>query len=229
VRTVGAATSSISDLAYADLARAIETCALAPGTPINERAEASRLGMSRTPFRQALHRLALDGLIVAVPKRGTYVAPLDARDIRDNMAVRTALEVDVVCRLVDEAHEVDLGLLDACLEDQERAAKSGDWLSFLGLDEAFHMALMKAAGNRRATESARRAWMHINRARYLTPLSTEQMGAALKGHGEIMAALRAADATAVRVAIARHLGEPLSRRLEELRESLADAFKPIPA
>ncbi|HEY8740748.1 MAG TPA: GntR family transcriptional regulator [Candidatus Dormibacteraeota bacterium] len=226
--TSTAAGTSISDHAYAELSRAIATCALPPGAPINERAEAARLGMSRTPFRQALHRLALDGLIVAVPKRGTYVAPLDAGDIRDNMVVRAALEADMARRLVTEGRPVDFAKLKRCIADQRTAARSGDWLTFLGLDEAFHLAILEAAGNPRATESARRAWIHVNRARYLMPMTTRQMLDAKRGHREILEGLIAADPERVQQAIARHLGKPLARRLEELRGRLGAAFELIP-
>ncbi|MFN2463148.1 MAG: GntR family transcriptional regulator [Candidatus Dormibacteria bacterium] len=217
---------SISETAYEQLARDIGSCALAPGSPINERAEAARLGMSRTPFRQALHRLAAEGLIVAVPKRGTYVAPLDPRDIIDNMAVRQALEVQMARRVIDASMPLDFRELDRLISVQREAASSGDWLRFLAADEAFHASIMAAADNPRASEAVRRAWIHVNRARYLVPMSQRQIRDAIRGHRVILAALAAGDSNAVASAIEAHLGPPLVRLLSDLSGRQPHAFAP---
>ncbi|GAC1328650.1 MAG: GntR family transcriptional regulator [Candidatus Dormibacteria bacterium] len=218
--------ASIGEVAYGALLADIETCALPPGSPINERAEAARRGMSRTPFREALHRLAQDGLVVSVPKRGTYVAPLDAADIRDNMAVRLAVETEMATRLASGDVAFDLAFLKACLAAQDAALRAGDCIAFLRADDRFHLAILEAAGNRRATAAVRRASIHVNRARYMLPMSATQMRAAVRGHREMLAGLVERDPAATRDAIARHLDEPLMRRLQELRKRQPDAFRP---
>ncbi|MHB8508159.1 MAG: GntR family transcriptional regulator [Candidatus Dormibacteria bacterium] len=215
---------SISDHAYATLSRAIETCEIPPGAPFNERDTAARLGMSRTPFRQALHRLVLEGLVVVVPKRGTFVAPLDPSDIADNMAVREAVEVGMVQRLLADGHDLDWASIDEYLGLQKGAVDAGDTLGFLRADEDFHQYILASAGNRRALEAAQRAWLHVNRARYLQPFTRAHMRRSIAEHKEIVVALRAGDAEGARWAIRRHLGDPLDRTLEDLRNRFPDAF-----
>ena len=216
--------TSISDLAYASLATAIETCELPPGTPLNERAEAARLGMSRTPFRQALHRLAMEGLVTTVPKRGTYVALLDPDDVRDNMSLRQAIEAEMAQRLLSLHLPLDFDAIEDLLVTQRGAIEGGDWLVFLRADEAFHQAILAAACNHRATEAVRRTWLHVNRVRYLMRFTRAQMRQSLGEHREIVDSLRAQDPERTRWAIRRHLGEPLTRRLEELRGRMPSAF-----
>jgi DNA-binding GntR family transcriptional regulator len=215
------ATSSL--YAYEALAYAISVGRLAPGTPLRERADAARLGMSRTPFREALQRLEQDGLVVRHPKRGAHVAPLVARDVAEFGALREAVEVAMALRLIAEPG-VDLRPLDAMLSGQKAAVEAGDWTAFVGEDERFHLLLVELAGNRRALETARRAWLHVNRARYLVPLAATELRAALADHREILRALREGDADGVRWAVRRHVGQPAARLLAQLRDRHPEAF-----
>jgi len=215
---------SISEHAYAELAHAIATCELRPGSPINERTDAARLGMSRTPFRQALHRLQLEGLVVSVPKRGTYVMPLDPDDIEDNMRVREAIETDMVQKVISESRPVDIKGLDANLRAQRDAVEHDDFIDWLRLDEEFHIDLLAASGNARAVEAVRRCWLHVNRVRYIRPLSRSAQRLALSQHREILAAVRSADVERARSAIRKHLEQPLQRNLASLAAELPEAF-----
>lgn len=209
--------------AYEALAHGIATCRLWPGTPIRERSDAARLGMSRTPFREALHRLELEGLVVRRPKRGTSVAPLSARDVREHMVLREAVEVTMAQHLV-AAGAPDLSAPEAMLAQQRGALGGGDAIGFLEADEGFHLVLVQLAGNAAAVETARRAWLHVNRARYLAPMARPAMQAALRDHEEILQALRAGDVDRVRWAIRRHLDEPLEHQLEDLQAKHPEAF-----
>lgn len=213
-----------SDFAYEALAHGIATCRLLPGTPIRERSDAARLGMSRTPFREALHRLELEGLVVRRPKRGTSVAPLSARDVREHMALREAVEVTMAQHLI-AAGAPDLTAPEAMLARQRGAIGGGDIAGFLESDEGFHLVLVQLAGNTAAVETARRAWLHVNRARYLAPMARSAMEAALRDHEEILQALRAGDVDGVRWAVRRHLDEPLERLLKDLRAKHPEAFE----
>ncbi|HZS15612.1 MAG TPA: GntR family transcriptional regulator [Candidatus Dormibacteraeota bacterium] len=218
----------LADVAYARLAQAIATCEVPAGAPLNEREVAARLGMSRTPLRAALHRLSLEGLVTSVPKKGTYAAPLDARDITDNMAVREALEIEMAQRVIAAGFELDSDVLQELLSAQRHAIEHLDSPAFLRSDEQFHLYLLAAAGNRRAVEAAQRAWLHVNRARYMVPMTVGHMRASLRGHREIAAALLERSAPRVERAIRGHLEEPLQRQLSSLRESHPEAFAEPP-
>lgn len=217
-----AADEQRSGYAYEVLAHGIATGALPPGTPIRERSDAARLGMSRTPFREALHRLELEGLVVRRSKRGTRVAPLDAREIAESMALREAIEVAMAQRLVGDG--VDLAPLEDALGRQRDALDREDRLAFLAADEGFHLLLVRLAGNGLAVETVRRCWLQLNRVRYLAPTSRPAMRVAVREHEEILEAVRSGDADGVRWAVRRHLDEPLQRLLGELRTAHPEAF-----
>jgi DNA-binding GntR family transcriptional regulator len=216
--------TSISDHAYAELAQAIATCRLPPGSPIHERTDAARLGMSRTPFRQALHRLALEGLVISVPKRGTYVTPLDAADVEHNTHLSEAIEVEMAELILLDPSGLDLGALAVNMASQAEAIRSGDRLSFLRLDEDFHGTILTAAGNPRAIESAQRCRLHINRVSYIAPMDEESMVEALRQHRRIVSALQGQDPSELRAAIHAHLQQPLER-LAQLAAQMPGFFQ----
>ncbi|MHB8719421.1 MAG: GntR family transcriptional regulator [Candidatus Dormibacteria bacterium] len=216
---------SASERAYRALVRRIATCELRAGEAVVERVEAGRLGMSRTPFRDALNRLEQEGLITRQPKRGTFVSLLDPDDIAANMAVREAIEVEMARRLI-ESGTAPAETLAAVLEEQRRVIAAGDHHAFLDADERFHMLLVAAAGNPRAVDVARRAWLHVNRVRYLEPMTVAAMRRARRDHVAIAAAVRDGSAEATQQAIRRHLDEPLHRLLSEHARRHPASFSP---
>jgi DNA-binding GntR family transcriptional regulator len=223
-RTARPPRPDLADVAYVRLAEAIATCQIPAGAPLNEREVAARLGMSRTPLRAALHRLSLEGLVTTVPKKGTYAARLDARDVEDNMAVREALEIEMAERVIAAGVELDGAVLDELLDVQRHAIEHLDSPAFLRADEQFHLYVLAASGNRRAVEAAQRTWLHVNRARYMVPMTVAHMRASLRGHRDILAAFDERSAPRVRRAIRDHLEEPLRRQLDHLHRSHPEAF-----
>lgn len=219
----------LAEVAYARLAQAISTGEIPAGAPLNEREVAARLGMSRTPLRAALHRLALEGLVTTVAKQGTYASRLVARDVEENMAVRGALEIEMAQSVIAAGLELDATVLDELLAAQHHAIEHLDSPAFLRADEQFHLHLLAASGNRRAVEAAQRTWLHVNRARYLVPMTVSHMRDALRGHREIIAALADRDGWRVATVMRTHLEEPLRRQLEYLAERHPEAFGEAPA
>jgi GntR family transcriptional regulator, rspAB operon transcriptional repressor len=215
------ATPDLAELAYARLAQAIATCEIPAGGRLNERDVSERLGMSRTPLRAALHRLELEGLVTTVPKRGTHVTALDPRDVADNTAIREALEIAMAHRVITTGIALDDGVIDDLLDAQRHALTHLDSPAFLRADEQFHLHLLAAAGNQRALEAAQRAWLHVDRARYTVPMTVTHMRQALRGHADIVAALRERDPWRVAMVIRAHLEAPLRRQLAHLATATA--------
>jgi DNA-binding GntR family transcriptional regulator len=218
----------LADAAYARLAEAIATCEIPAGSPLNEREMAARLGMSRTPLRAALHRLSLEGLVTTVPKKGTHVTTLDARDVEDSTAVREALEVEMARRVIDAGIQPDAAALQELLAAQRHAVEHLDSPAFLRADEQFHLLLLAASGNHSAIDAAQRAWLHVNRARYTVPMTVADMRNALRGHREIAAAVAERSAPRAERAIRAHLEEPLRRQLRWLADRPAEPLTTPP-
>lgn len=211
-----------ADKAHATLLRAIATCQLPPGSVFNEREQAAKLGMSRTPFREALHRLEVQGLIETRPKRGVYVALIDVQELRDHAGLREAIEVESV-RPALEANQLDFDDLDRRLEAMEKALESGDDVDYLRLDEDFHLSVVEAAGNRVAHQVAEQTWIHLNRIRFLEQLAPGVLGAAHHDHTALADALRQGDAARARRVVRRHIAGYL-RVMDDQMGRLPSAF-----
>jgi len=214
---------SAGDIAYQTLRRAIETAELPAGAPFVEREQAALLGMSRTPFREALHRLALEGLVERIPKRGTFVTQLDPKDLEDHMIVREAMEIEMVRRLIDRLH-TDAEFADEHLVQQRRAIAAGDHRAFLAADEAFHVGLVSEAGNPRAVETVETSWLHVNRVRYLVPMTTAAMRKALSEHRELTDAIRSRSAGRAQRILREHLEEGFYRLMAAQARQNPGAF-----
>ncbi|MBC3190363.1 GntR family transcriptional regulator [Pseudonocardia sp. C8] len=122
------------------------------GSFLNEVDLAKRIGVSRTPVREALLLLVADGLVEMLPGRGAYVPPMSGREIRELMEIRALFEKHAAARTI-EAGTAPVAEMRALLDEQHTIATSGDTGSadaateFVGLDVRFHQALIDAADN----------------------------------------------------------------------------------
>jgi len=132
---------------HAALRRAIVDVALAPGAAIAEQDIAERFGTSRTPVREALLRLADEGLVDIRPQRGTFVARLSLARIEEALFVRQAVECAILLRLVvrDDCGKVASSLA-AVADAQAAAIARGEVAGALDADTRFHHALVAASG-----------------------------------------------------------------------------------
>ncbi|MBI0377710.1 GntR family transcriptional regulator [Streptomyces albiflaviniger] len=105
--------SSMAQQAYASLKRDIIRCRLRPGDVIIEAWLAERYGMSKTPVREAINALRREGLVVVVPRRGTFVKPTDLGDLQDTYRLRRLLEPEAAVLASQRASDEDLDRLDA--------------------------------------------------------------------------------------------------------------------
>lgn len=134
-------------LVYETLRDEILSLTLAPGETIDEAALADRLAMSRTPIREALVRLAADGLVSMLPNRSTIVAPIDFVNLPQFFDALT-LMYRVTTRLAATNHKpADLAAINARQAVFARAAEAGDSLGMIAANREFHLTIAKAGGN----------------------------------------------------------------------------------
>ncbi len=145
----GAPRQSRSDDVYAQLKTDIASFRLVPGDRFTESELSERLGVSRTPVRQALVRLQQEGFVEVFFRSGWRVLPFDFDRFEQLYDLRMVLETTAVHRLCTEADKIDAPLLDALAAVWlvPLAARSKDALQVAQWDEAFHCALVAAAGN----------------------------------------------------------------------------------
>lgn len=132
---------------YATLRDEILNLTLQPGEPIDEIGLAERLSMSRTPIREALVRLAGDGLVTLLPNRSTVVSQIDFPNLHHYFDALT-LMYRVTTRLAAQFHDnAALGRIRACEEAFAKAVLSGNTNGMIELNRNFHVAIAEAGGN----------------------------------------------------------------------------------
>jgi DNA-binding GntR family transcriptional regulator len=201
-----------SDRAYATLLDEIQRGALAPGTVLGEVEQAGRLGVSRTPLREALARLVADGLVVQQSPRVTVVTPIDIDDIRALFEVRRALE-ETAARLAalrgDPAVFADLARRFADADLDGDAARE----EYYDLIARFDAALDAAHGNDYLTSALRTVRTHLVRVRRLAREHGGRLAASVSEHREIAAAIAAGDPDLAAHATHLHLHRALAHIL----------------
>ena len=170
--TVADATPSTGtrvDRAYAAIRRRILDNVYPPGHQALEGALADELGISRTPVREALIRLANEGLVAVVPRHGMRVLPVSPTDMREIYVVLMALESTAAEILaLRRPSDVELKPLVEATRDMTRALKADDLDAWAAADERFHQRLVELAGNKTLVESVARLADRAHRARMFT-------------------------------------------------------------
>ena len=139
----------LRDVVFNTLRRAILKGELEPGERLMEIALANKLGVSRTPIREAIRKLELEGLVVMIPRKGAEVARITEKDLRDVLEVRTSLEklaIELACDRITEDDIYDLKL--ACKNVEESFGKD-DLTTIAEKDVAFHDIIFRSTKNAR--------------------------------------------------------------------------------
>ncbi|MDR3516501.1 MAG: GntR family transcriptional regulator [Azospirillaceae bacterium] len=181
--------------------------ALPPGTPMAELDLCARLSVSRTPVREALIKLADEGLVQILPQRGTFVAPISIAAAREAQFVREHLECALVAEAVRKIDATALREITETITRQEQAQRDGAPEAFYEADEAFHDAIARIGGHRGVRQVVRRAKLHFDRVRYLSLQDAERIPLLINQHREIVAGLANCDETQAVAAMRRHLRE----------------------
>ncbi|MDQ0472745.1 GntR family transcriptional regulator [Labrys wisconsinensis] len=197
----------LSDTAYEGLRTAIITAELKPGEPIEERALMARLGVGRTPLREALQRLAQEDLVLAVPQRGYFVSSTSAADSFHLTEFRVHSEV-LACRMA--ATRIDAAGLAAlaALLDEARAgvaARRTELAWHLGIDERLHRLIAEATGNVYLAKALNRLYALSVRSLYVARIPITLIFDELDNFTAIHDALAARDPDRAERAMRQHL------------------------
>lgn len=190
---------------YDELYEAIVNMRLVPGTPLQEKALTQQFGVSKTPVREALIRLAEEGLVDIFPQSGTFVSHVPLASIPEAHVIRLALEDTAIRRTAEIATAADIAQLDAKLASQRLLAERGDIDAFHEADEAFHETIALIAGYPSIWKLLRQVKVQINRARRLTLPVAGRMQQVIGEHELVRDAIARRDVEAARRAMQEHL------------------------
>ena len=173
---------------YVALRDAIISADLEPGRRLSENELAARLGVSRTPVREALQRLREERLVAVVPQLGTFVTRISDSGVADAQFVREALECAAVREAAVRATEADVAALEAIVVRQEQTRAAEDFDGFYGLDDDLHHMLCDLSGREIAWSLSQRAKGHLNRIRRLSLPEPGYIAEMIAEHRAVVAA-----------------------------------------
>jgi DNA-binding GntR family transcriptional regulator len=185
---------------------------------------AARLGVSRTPVREALARLRDDRLVEIVPQFGTFVSRISVAGVDDAQFLREALECSAVRLAAERADRGDLLGLEGLLARQEHARDAGDASAFFVLDDELHSTLCELSGRPIAWAIVERANGHLNRVRRLSMAHPEYLAEMVAEHRVVVDAVGRNQPDAAEVALRHHLRMVLSD-LPTIRREHPDYFE----
>lgn len=192
---------------------------LAPGERLNERLLCERLGISRTPLREAIKLLATEGLVRLLPHRGAQVAPLEARRLSETLQVMGAMEAlagELACRQADAKTLAEIRQLH---DDMVAKHARGDLAGYFRYNQAIHLKIVEASGNHVLAMTYRQLNANVLRARYMANLSQERWDEAVREHENILAALEARDAARLTRLLREHLAQKLTAVLNAVEKA----------
>lgn len=195
----------LRDVVFNTLRQAILRGELKPGERLMEIQLANKLGVSRTPIREAIRKLELEGLVLMIPRRGAEVAEITEKSLRDVLEVRGALEelaVDLAC---DRITNEDIQNLKEAAKEFEAALQGGDVTEYAEADVKFHDIIYHATDNQRLIQLLYnlREQMYRYRVEYLK--RKEMHSILLEEHEHIIECIEKRDKQAAKLAISTHV------------------------
>lgn len=209
----GAASATFPASIAARLRREILTGALPPGSPIKERDNAERLGVSRTPLREAVRILAKEGLVTLRPLRSPLVADPTREEALDEVAVLRRLELfggELACRNATRAEIDEIARL---CETVERDHEAGDKVEVFDLDMQMHRLIVAAGHNAALSRTHGEYLARLWRIRFMSARQRSDAQRVLADHRGMVAALKAQDGAAMQRHMESHL-DALVRNVE---------------
>jgi len=181
---------SLSEQAYGQLRRMIVRLDFAPGDVLREDALQDTLGMSRTPIREALQRLAREHFVTVIPRRGMFVSGIDVSELGLLFETRSVLEPYAARLAAARGTSEHWDAMEAALDGVGAASGNQDLME---IDRQGHEIMWEAAGNRFLVDTLDMLYAQSDRLWHLYLAEGADMTHAVDEHGEIMEALRSAD------------------------------------
>lgn len=199
---------SSADHGYTVLRREILEGRFKPGDPLKERDLVKRLGISRTPVREALRRLVADGLAEMHPRRSIVVSSYSEEELREIYELGSVLEAFVASLAAEKASGEDIAILESLQRKMEQLVQSSSEdlaQAYAPLDQEFHRRITSAARNSRIAQLLRQSISMRLLNNVMARYTREDFGISVAQHRAILDAIAARDAKAARQAMTDHI------------------------
>jgi len=196
--------ATAADIVHRRLRQEIVTLASSPGASISEKEIAAAHGVSRTPVREALLRLAEEGLVEITPKSGTRVARIPVVALGDAICAREALELMLARKAAVRARPSDVTAMRAIVQRQRECVDARDADGFHENDEALHFAIAEAAGHPGVWAMVLQIKVQLDRLRRLTLPNFDWLTHVIHEHEGVVEAIASGDPDRAAAAMQTH-------------------------
>ena len=217
----------LRELVADNIRQAILRGTFPPGMRLMELQLASDIGVSRTPVREAIRALELEGLVVMIPRRGAYVANISIKDINEVYEVRTALEVLAAGLAAERIDDAELDEMERTLITMSGLTPAHDIDKLVATDTKFHDIIYKASRNGRLISIVNNLREQINSIRGGSMVYPGRMADMMEEHRAIVDAIAQRDSDVAQQAVRTHMENAERTLLKTIEEnSLASEDKP---
>ncbi|MCL2767018.1 MAG: GntR family transcriptional regulator [Peptococcaceae bacterium] len=210
----------LRELVFESLREAILMGRLKPGERLMEVQLADEMGVSRTPVREAIRKLELEGFVVMIPRKGAYVAGITLKDIADLFEVRAALEGMAAGLAAERITEEELEKLERAIAEGARAHDGGISV-FVNWDTAFHDIIYKASRNQQLVQIITHLREQIQRFRVTSLSQPGRTKMFIEEHKKIVEAISARDLESARTLAREHIENAEQSLLNAIRKEEA--------
>lgn len=211
-------TDTIRRKVYSHLRELILNGDYAPNERLYETKISDEIGASRTPVREALHSLELEGLVECLPKAGYVVKPISDQEVAEICEIRGLIEGLALRWALEKAKERLIEELQKNIAASEAKAAKGEVRPFIDLDAQFHEIIARLSGSTRLLELAQTLRRHMLRYRAQSIYAIDNVSRAIQGHKDILASIEKGDAEGMIHVLRKHLEQ-------SKRDILIYAFK----
>lgn len=212
----------LREIVFETLREAIISATLKPGERLMEIQLAEEMGVSRTPVREAIRKLELEGFVVMVPRKGAYVAGISMKDIADVFEIRAALESLAAGLAAERITEEELEQLERILVKIGECVQKNDLGQLIDVDTEFHDTLYKACRNERLVQIVSNLREQIQRARTASLSTPGRMKDALEEHKKIVEAVSERNVELAQQLAREHIENAENTMLDVLNEKGID-------
>ncbi len=208
----------LREIVFETLREAIINATLKPGERLMEIQLAEEMGVSRTPVREAIRKLELEGFVVMVPRKGAYVADISTKDIADVFEIRAALEGLAAGLAAERITEEELDQLERILVKIGECVNNNDLEKLIEVDGEFHDTLFKATRNERLVQIVSNLREQIQRFRTASLSIPGRMKYALEEHKKIVEAVSERNVELAQALAREHIENAENSMFELLNE-----------
>ncbi len=205
------------DEAYNYLKNAILTYQLSPDEAISEMAISKELNISRTPVREAMRELEIEGLIVSYPSRGSFVASLTPYDVEEIYELRCLLEVWALKRSITRITEEELDEVEKMLKE---TVENLDWAGLHKADRRLHGLIVEKSGSKRLVTFVNTLNSQIERVRRISAKEQGRSIRSYKEHMQIIDCIRQRDLERCESILEEHLHSVANSAIEVVKSGI---------